>query len=178
MKIFRVILFCCIAALLISCAHFSKPVDSSFKSASNTAIIYGRFELGTEFNAGNELALWLADKNSKAKYIQFKSINPVYCIPVGPGRYKIIGFIGTDRTHRIWGRKKFPKALSFDAPTNSATYIGDFTGTASYDFAGMMQQWSVKSVADNFTETTEEFRGKFPNLASLPATSAFVQDRR
>jgi hypothetical protein len=144
MKFARTILICATAMLFVSCAHFSKPLDQSFHPDTNASVIYGRFELGPEFSTGNQLALWLAGGNSNTKYIQFKNADPISCIPVKPGRYNIIGFIGTDVDHRIWGRQKFRKSFQFNVPSNSAVYLGDFAGSARYDFAGMLQEWTSK----------------------------------
>lgn len=137
-------------------------------------MIYGRFELGSDFNAGNHLALWILRADSKKEYfIRFNDADLVCCISVNAGRYNVVGFVGTDSEHRIWGRKKFPASFPFEVRTNSATYIGDFAGRTTYDFGGMLQEWKIKGITNNFAGTTEDFRRNFPNLISVPVYSAF-----
>ena len=161
--------------LLAGCAHESPAILPSVQPDKKTAILYGRFSIGHEFSAENRLALWLQNPDTQAQvYIYFDPDQPVYCITVKPGRYRVAGFVGVNRLHEIRGRREFPASrftALFTAPAGSQIYLGDFSGTATFD--GMLSEWSVEPITNNFAATTVEFREKYRNLMMVPAVSAF-----
>jgi hypothetical protein len=184
MKILRVFFFCSSMVCLVSCtsflpplisfAHFSSPVNQSFKFDTNTAVVYGRFATGADFAFGNELALRLRNESSKREYlIRFRDKDSVCGIAVEPGQYRVAGFVATYMERRTVGRRTFPTAVLFEVRSNSITYLGDFTGYAKV--GSWAQVWSVTGVTNNFVATTEEFRQKYPNFASVPVVSRFDQ---
>jgi len=184
MKILRTLLICSSAVFFMSCtrflppfisvAHFSSPVKQSFKVDTNSAVVYGRFATGPDFAFGNELALRLCQDSSKRVYlIRCVDKDSVSAIAIEPGRYRIAGFVATFLDHRPVGRRHFPATRLFQVRSNSATYLGDFTGYAK--IGPMTQEWGVRGIRNNFTATTDEFRRKYPNLASVPRFSAFDQ---
>ena len=61
--------------------------------------------------------------------------------------------------------------VPFTAPAGSQIYLGDFSGAATFD--GMLSEWTVKSITNNFANTTVEFREKYRNLATSPSVSIF-----
>jgi hypothetical protein len=86
----------------------------------------------------------------------------------------LAGFAGVNRMHEIRGRSEFPASrftVPFTAPAGSQIYLGDFSGAATFD--GMLSEWSVKSITNNFANTTVEFREKYRNLMNIPAVSIF-----
>ncbi|HZF00752.1 MAG TPA: hypothetical protein VE344_02550 [Methylomirabilota bacterium] len=187
MKTLRIFFICSIAMLLVSCtsvlppliswAHFSPPVAQSFKIDTNTAVVYGRFVTGPNFAFGNELALRLRNDNSKQEYlIQFKDKDSVYGISVEPGQYRVAGFVATFVDRRTVGRRTFLNTVPFEVRSNSATYFGDFIGYVKIN--GLNQEWSVTKVTNNFSGTTDEFRHKYPNLASTSVVSVFGQQSK
>ena len=89
-----------------------------------------------------------------------------------------MGAAGIDMTHRILDRSLFQEKGSkekyyfpFEAPTNSAVYLGDFVGYAKVNLVA--EEWAIKSVTNNFVQTTTDFRKEYPNLAGLPVSSIF-----
>jgi len=162
---------------LISVARFSPPVKQSFNVDTNSAVVYGRFATGPDFAFGNELALRLCKDGSKRVYlIRCRDRDSVCAIAVEPGQYRIGGFLATFMDHRPVGRRNFPDTGSFQVRSNSVTYLGDFTGYAK--IGPMTQVWGVTGITNNFTATTDEFRLKYPNLASAPVFSPFDQQPR
>ena len=161
--------------MLTGCAHEAPAILPSAHLDHQSAILYGRFGIGHEFSGENRLALWLQNLDAQTPvYIYFDADQPVYCIAVKPGRYRVAGFVGVNRLHEIRGRRDFPASrftVPFTAPSGSEIYLGDFTGTATFD--GMLSEWSVKSATNNFAETTVEFREKYGNLMVVPAISVF-----
>ena len=173
MKIFSAIVFAACLFLNASCAHLQPALSADAKPDTQSAVLYGRFSIGHNFAFKNKLALWLENVDTKHSiYIYFDENEPLYGIQVKPGRYRIVGFAGLNRTHEIKGRRTGPLAHpSFPAPAGSQIYIGDFAGEVSWD--GMVSTWRLKSCTNNFAATTAEFREKYPLLGMPPVQSIF-----
>ena len=184
MKITRCFLIFSSAALLASCtrflpplvsfAHFSSPMNQTFVPGTNSAVVYGRFATGPDFAFGNEIALRLRNERSKREYlIRCRDKDSVYGVVVEPGEYTVAGFVATFMERRTVGRRTFTHTVPFEVRSNSATYLGDFTTYAKTDFAA--QRWGVTGVTNNFVATTDEFKQRYPNFASVSLVSAFAQ---
>ena len=183
MKTLRGVLICAAALLcfvsctqslppLISFAHFSPPVKQSFTPTTNTSIVYGRFATGPDFAFGNELALRVRNDETKREYlIHCRDKDSVSAIMVEPGQYRVVGFVATFVDRRTAGRRTFTNTPSFQVPSNSATYLGDFSGYAKV--GGLTQTWGIAGLTNNSVATTREFRQKYPNLAPLSTVSVF-----
>jgi hypothetical protein len=184
MRVLRGIFFCSMAFLLTSCADLTPPVPLTFTPDGNTVVLYGRFTIGPDFVLGNRLVLWLKNVSSKKSVcLYFDKQRPVNAILVDAGQYRMVGFAGTDVTHRVLGRLAFRGkspmnlvTMPFEVRTNSAVYIGDFTGRAR--MVGLDQVWEIDSFTNNFAATTRDFREQYPNLVSVPAFSmVYLQSR-
>ncbi len=188
MRILRLLPICSSAVLflasctrflppLISVAHFSPPVKESFNVNTNSAVAYGRFATGPDFAFGNEIALRVCNESSKRVYlIRCRDKDSVYAIAMEPGRYRVAGFLATFIDHRPVGRRNFPYTGSFLVRSNSATYLGDFTGYAK--LGPMTQERGIREMTNNYTSTTAEYRLSYPNLLSVPVFSAFDDKSR
>ena len=179
MKTLRIIFLGLVAILLVSCAELVPPVSSTFKPDNNTTVLFARLNLEKRVSLGNRIALWLQNLDSKKSvYIYFDQNQPVYAITAEPGRYRLMGAAGIDMTHRVLDRDLFREKgskgkyyLPFEVRTNSAIYLGDFVGYAKVNLVA--EEWAIKSVTNNFDQTTEDFRKTYPNLASLQVFSIF-----
>jgi hypothetical protein len=184
MKYFFAIVFVCISFFIVSCAHQIPPVLLNYKPDNQSAIIYGRFIIGSDFAFGNRLALWLQNLDDKKSiYIYFDRDQPLYAIQAEPGQYQVTGVAGIDMTHRILGRRRFQSneingviSVPFKASANTAIYIGDFDGKAQID--GLTEEWQIESLTNNFSETTKEFHQKYLNLLAIPVISAFEPEAK
>ncbi|HEX9047586.1 MAG TPA: hypothetical protein VF988_11210 [Verrucomicrobiae bacterium] len=159
--------------LTASCAHLQPALSPNAKPEAQSAILYGRFSVGTNFVFHNKLALWLADQKNHPVYVCFDAAQPVYGIQVHPGRYQIVGFAGLDRADKIEGRLPFSGSPQpFAATADKPIYLGDFTGEMTWD--GLARyEWKIKSFTDNYAATTAEFHQKFPGCAAMPTESVF-----
>lgn len=179
MKAFRIIFWSLLVVLLASCAHLVPPVTSTFKPDNNTTVVYARLDLEKNISLGNRLALLLRNTDlNKSVYMYFDRQKPVYAISVEPGHYFLLGFAGVDMTHRVLGQTAFYNkdlkkdfALSFEARTNSAVYIGDFVGCAKVNL--LAEEWAIKSFTNNFVGTTVAFHKDYSNLTNIPVISIF-----
>jgi hypothetical protein len=170
-----IIFFIGLVCMLAGCALETPAISPSARPDKKAAILYGRFSIGHDFSAENRLALWLYNLDTQnSVYIYFDPDRPLYGIPVKPGCYQLAGFVGVNRLHEIRGRCTFPArrfTAPFTASAGSQIYLGDFLGTATFD--GMLSEWRVKSITNNFANTTAEFREKYRNLMAVPAVSVF-----
>ena len=168
-----VLLFCA------SCAYFSTPLKPADKPNHKSAILFGRFNLIKNNQDGFKLGLWLQNtQTGKSHYFSFLEDQPLYGVPVTPGKYRVVGFVCSNREHEIKSRNRFPQiglaeliGRPFEAASATAVYIGDYTGEATYD--SLTAHWQVKSATNNYVTTTREFRGKYQQLIFMPAVSIF-----
>lgn len=168
-----------IALLAVSCAHLIPPVSTTFIPDGKTTVLYARMNLEDRISMGNRVALWLENTDLKEPvYIYFDKSQPLYAITAAPGHYRLMGLAGIDMTHRILDRSLFREKdskeryfIPFEARTNTAVYIGDFTGCAKVNLVA--EEWKIKSATNNFAHTTADFRQAYPNLASLETVSIF-----
>jgi len=176
MRIFSAILLSTGALLLASCAHLAPPLRPDSQPDGKTAILYGRFDLTRKCAFDNKLALWLQNEdNHKSVYIGFDEVNPVFGVQVKPGRYRLMGFIGLNRAHKVEVRKTLSKAGgAFFASPGAEVYIGDFTGQAVWD-GDMVFTWRLAGGTNNFAATTTGFRRKYAALGLRPVQSAFAE---
>jgi hypothetical protein len=187
MKILKLLFVVCIGTLLVSCtsvlpplvsfARFAPPVDHSFQVNTNTAVVYGRFQRKSDMGGGNQIALRLRNESTKKDYlIQMRKDDAVYGIAVEPGRYRVAGAVFTFAERRTAGQRAFRNAPVFEVKSNALVYLGDFQGYTEGRFVS--QSWEVRGVTNNFAGTTEEFRRKHSQFASLSAVSTFDDEAR
>lgn len=166
--------------MLNGCAHQIAAISPAAPPDKNAVVLYGRFSLGRDYSFGNRLALWLKILDTqKSVYIYFDADQPVYGIAVQPGRYQLAGFVGVNNTHEVKVRREFPASRltsPFAAAAGSQIYIGDFSGRTTYD--GMLSEWRIKFITNNFANTTVEFRENHPKLMTVPADSVFELQTR
>ncbi len=170
----RLVLIACILAT-VSCAHLQPALSPNAKADRESAILFGRFNIGDTFSYQSKLALWLENADTGRRiYIFFDQDEPLYGIRVEPGRYRLAGFLALNRLHQIKGRRELPRAArAFTADAGSLIYLGDFAGEVKVSHGDMLITWRLKSCTNNFPATTVAFREKYPKLASSPAVSIF-----
>ncbi len=173
LKFLAVVTIGCAVALLAGCASEATALSTTAKPTQKSAILYGRFFIGHQYAIEDQLVLWVQNlETHKQIYIYFDPDQRVYGINVQPGRYQVTGFLGVNRTHAIEGRRTFEPSRftqKFTAAPGSEIYLGDFYGATTYD--GMLAEWRLDSITNNFVGTTEELHQKFPNLIRVPTTT-------
>ena len=186
MRILRVFIVFAISFLTVSCVHFSPGVGPSFIPDQNTVIAYGSFKFTDNVTLKDNaffayrMALRLLNEDTqKQLFIQFSKNDPISCVRIESGRYRIVGIAATDSTDRILGGVRFmPEekfATSFRAKPNSAIYLGDFSGYAKVGtlLTSVTFETGITEATNNFFETTRVFHERFPHLASMPVCSTF-----
>jgi hypothetical protein len=179
LKHFQIMVIGGAIALLAGCAYQAPAISTSARPDEKSAILFGRFDINRAFTYESHLALWVQNLDThKPVYIYFDQDQPVYGVKVAPGRYQVIGFVGVFRLHDIKVRRAFPSSsrftLPFRASAGSEIYLGDFSGTMTYD--SIIFEWRINSASNNIVDTTEEFDRKFPNLTA-PPTAPWLESR-
>lgn len=164
--------------LLTSCVHRSPEFSPAAKANPNAAIFYGRFLVNENKNMyENKLALWLQNMDTKRNvYLYFDPGNPLYAVQVAAGRYRVVGYAAANRAHQSEGHRPFSDdqhmvrlSRPFAVAAGSVTYLGDYSGHATYD--GLFMEWNLDSWTNNFIRTSLEFRERYPNLRTTPVAS-------
>lgn len=175
MKIPHCLFILPIALALTSCAFQAPLVATATQPDKHTAILYGKFDVNHDFVYENQLGLWLQNLDSeKSIYIFFDPAQPLKAVRAEPGRYRLAGIVGINRSHQVNARKLIPAGQMpppFTVPEGSEVYLGDYTGSVTYD--GFVATWGLTRLKDRFDITTVEFREKYPNLRGIPAVSIF-----
>ena len=173
MKIVPVIILAAGILLTAACAHLEPALPPQAKADPKSAVIYGRFSLADDFAFKNKMALWLENMDTRHPlYLYFDHGEPLYSVRVKPGAYRIMGFVGLNRTHEIKTRSPIRLLQTvFYATAGSETYLGDFTGMVKWDSVFFI--WGIKSCTNNFAATTAEFRAKYPLLTPTSTQSVF-----
>ena len=179
MKMFRTFLIIPTLLFCAACVHVASPLPPAAKADHETAILYGRFDISHQYAFGFRLGLWLQNLDTeKPVYLYFDPDRSVYAVQVKPGHYRVAGFVGLTHEDQIRARKPYPPDgfmgrmfTSFYVAPEAQIYLGDYKGHVTYD--GVMVKWGLDSSANRFTETTLEYRRKYPNLVTAPAVSVF-----
>jgi len=165
-----------------SCARLTPPatVAPSFaaplkhESGLNTggAIVYGRFSTPAGFAFGNEIALRLCSQDGNRVYlIRCQDKDSMYGIAVEPGHYKIDSLLAVFIDGRPVGGSRIRGTGVFQVRSNTATYLGDFSGWLKLGPTG--ERSSVHAIKNNFIGTTDDWKELHPQFASVPTLSIF-----
>ena len=165
-------------------SHFKQEAfftpDAAFTPGPDTVVLYGHFGL-IQFQEIPGFCLdILHEETEQEQFMPFKPLDPVYCLVSRSGTQDIIGVATIGSLGRpvryLFKGSDGPRALSFNARPGTALYVGDFTGIRENH--GMYTQLGIRSITNNFAETTEAFHKKYPNLAGLPVQSVFDDSRQ
>jgi len=179
MKRLQIIALHLMLLLCSSCMFYEKPLSPDTQAGSRNAILYGRFSQVKDHYSDFNLGLWIKNVDSGSSvYVRFATNDPVSAIAVKPGKYRIAGFVGANPEHETQCRHLFlptevrgPISRPFLAKAGAQVYIGDFGGQISDD--SVIVGWKIKSVTNNFDDTSVEFRKKYSNLLTVPVDSLF-----
>ena len=175
-----------LSLLFVSCTSYAPRLDSSFKPAPDTVIVYGQLQFEDKSNvgatsySGYRMALRLSNEETKKLlYVRFTKDETISCANIPPGHYQLTGFMATDKSDRILGGKIFGPEdkidIQFTTEPNTAIYVGDFYGYVKYYVYGDLTtvETGLTQVTNNFSASTAIFHEKYPNLATMPVRSAF-----
>ena len=169
----RAVLLGIVSVLLCGCARFAPPVGSGEPLNPDQSYLYGRFLQSPRGNSLQFGLLITSSRRNREYCIRLnKESDSVYAIPVSPGQYKINKLLFLDGDDVIQDALYLSYLISncvFSVEQGNAYYLGDYFGeTASKrTFHGPKNQWILRGICDNFTNTTQELEYKYPQFKAI-----------
>jgi hypothetical protein len=177
----RVLFLGFISILLGGCARFVPPVGSGEPLDSGKSYLYGRFHQSSRGNSLQFGLLISASRRNREYCIRLnEEKDSVYAIPVQPGQYKINKLLFLDSDNVIQDALYLSYLISncvFSVEQGNAYYLGDFFGETSSKktYHGPKNQWILRGICDNFTNTTQELEYKYPQFKRVGKHDAVVE---
>lgn len=169
----RVLLLGLVSVFFSGCVGFAPPVRSGEPLDPGKSYLYGRF---LQSARGNSLQFGLSISSSHRGHeycIRFaREKEAVYAVPVAPGEYKINKLLFLDGDNVVQDALYLSYLISncvFSVEQGGAYYLGDYFGETSSKrtYHGPNNQWILRGICDNFTNTTQELEYKRPQFKPI-----------
>jgi hypothetical protein len=177
----RVLLLGFVSIILSGCARFAPPVGSGEPLDSSKSYLYGRFLQSTRGNALQFGLLVTSSRRGHEYCIRFtKDKESVCAVPVAPGEYKINKLLFIDGDDVVQDALYLSYLISncvFSVEQGGAYYLGDYFGETSSKptFHGPKNQWILRGICDNFTNTTQELEYKRPQFKQVDKHDSVIE---
>ena len=177
----RVLWFGFVCMFLSACARFTPPVGSSEPLDSRKSYLYGRFLQSARANNLQFGLLITSSRRGNEYCIRFAGEkDAVYAVPVSPGEYKINKLLFIDGEDVVQDALYLSYLISncvFSVEQGGAYYLGDYFGeTASKKtYHGPKNQWILRGICDNFTNTTQELEYKRPQFKKIGKYDSVIE---
>ena len=162
-----------VSIILSGCARFVPPVGSGEPLNPGNSYLYGRFLQSARENSLQIGLLITSSRRSREYCIRFtKDKGSVYAVPVSPGEYKINKLLFIDGDDVVQDALYLSYLISncvFSVEQGKAYYLGDYFGETSSKrtYHGPKNQWILRGICDNFTNTTQELEYKCPQFKQI-----------
>ena len=147
----------------------SPALPNSLKPAEGKAYLYGRFRKTTLLGFTTVSLAFVVENLDRTKSYRLGFVNSddIQVIELDPDVYELTRLITNNGGDKISDVTFFFKD-KFEIQENNAYYIGDFV--YSYENrGGCCPYWYRNKFDDNFENTTNSFKNKYPHLAELPS---------
>jgi hypothetical protein len=170
-------------AVLSGCAHYTAGVASDERASTNSAYLYGHFFIRSEkmgFGTYPTMGLVISCNNGQSYTVRFSAQRQVQVIKIEPARCSLAEVVYTDPLGEIQQRALPQTAWmhAHDFQPGQAYYLGDYAGTASYDY--VYWHWTmvpVDNAFQNYDATTIEMQVAFRSLREWPTEDARLVPR-
>ena len=177
---YRAVVLGFFSILLIGCARFAPPVARGEPLDPGRGYLFGRF---LQSARGNSLQFGLVITSSRGRdyCIRFTDEkNAVSAFPVLPGNYRINKLLFVDSDDVVQDTLYLSYLISncvFSVEQGNAYYLGDYFGETSSKntYHGPKNQWILRGICDNFTNTTQELEYKRPQFKQVRKQDAVVE---
>jgi hypothetical protein len=170
-------------AALVGCAAHTSSITQDEKPTGKEAYLYGRFYI--EAKSG-KLALdghqtmGFVIKCASGESYTFRSSNDnaLQVIKIVPSKCSLTEVVHTNADGQVRSRKSAPEKLmrnvQFDA--GKAYYLGDFYAEATTSVQGktVSSVWNIKTVRNDYTNTSVALKAAYPNLGALPTENRLI----
>lgn len=173
-----------VSMMLVGCAGYRPSIKSTDTIEPEQAILYGRFFIKAPqtsplaIDGHPSMGLTYRCDNGEAYTIRFENKESLQGIVIKPGTCRLHEIVYSDADGMLKGRNEVDPDLarSFSVNAGQMAYLGDYSAEYGYSFSFNMgtSTWEVKSLRDNFDESTREFIAKMPLLAKFKPVNAMT----
>jgi hypothetical protein len=176
----------CALGALAGCASWTPNIGSGEKPTGQEAYLYGRFYIEAHKEAlaldGHQTMGFVIKCASGQSYtLRFSNEEALSAIKVTPSTCSLSEFIYTNSDGRIRSRKNAPQTLMHDArfDAGKAYYLGDFYAETTTTVIGntIQRNWNVKSAKDDYRNTSELLKARYPALSAVPTEDRMIGRR-
>ena len=173
----------CAVSILAGCAGYTPSITQDEKPTGQEAYLYGRFYIEAK---GGKLALdghqtmgFVIKCASEETYtFRFSNDSALQVIRIAPSTCSLTEFVYTNADGQVRSRKSAPEKLMRDArfDAGKAYYLGDFYAEAATSVQGrtVSSVWNIKTVRNDYNNTSAALKAAFPNLAALPTENRMI----
>lgn len=173
----------CALAVLTACAGYTPSISTDEKPTGQEAYLYGRFYIeaksGTLALDGHQtMGFVIACASGDTYTFRFSNDSALQVIKVTPSTCSLTEFVYSNADGQVRSRKRAPEKLMRDVKfeAGKAYYLGDFYAEATTRVVGTTSysNWNIKTVRNDYTNTSAALKAFYPNLAALPTENRMI----
>jgi len=173
----------CAISALAGCAGYTPSILPGEKPTGQEAYLYGRFYIEAKASRlaldGHQTMGFVIKCASGETYtLRFSNDVALQVIKIVPSTCTLAEFIYTNSDGQIRSRKAAPEKLMRDTrfDAGKAYYLGDFYAETTTTTIGRTtsRNWNIKSVRDDYRNTSAALKASFPNLAAIPTEDRMI----
>jgi hypothetical protein len=173
----------CIVSALGGCASYTPSVTQDEKPTGQEAYLYGRFYIEAKsgklaLDGHQTMGFVIGCASGDTYTFRFSNDSALQVIKVAPSTCSLTEIVYTNSDGQIKSRKRAPDKLMRDVKFDAgkAYYLGDFYAEATTSTLGntIRSNWNIKTVRNDYTNTSAALKASFPNLAKLPTENRMI----
>jgi len=165
----------------LSCSTHLPSVSPDQRPTGKEAIVYGRFEVSgsppfSPNAAHSSIALAMRCEDGREYRIRFDDRQPIVVLATAPSTCWVDEMLFLDADNTTLSKTALPDRPRHPMRLHAgrAYYLGDFSGTVTFEVVGWRERFQVADVRNEFTVTTQDFRQRFPNLRGIMPVDAMT----
>ncbi|HKC53456.1 MAG TPA: hypothetical protein VKC33_02280 [Burkholderiales bacterium] len=173
----------CAVSALAGCAGYTPSILPNEKPTGQEAYLYGRFYIEAPASRlaldGHQTMGFVIKCASGETYtLRFSTENALQVIRIAPSTCSLTEFIYTNSDGQVRSRKPAPEKLMRDArfDAGKAYYLGDFYAETTTSVIGrtISRNWNVKTVRNDYRNTSTALKAAYPNMSALPTEDRMI----
>jgi len=173
----------CAVLGLAGCASYTPSITQDEKPTGQEAYLYGRFYIEAKsgklaLDGHQTMGFVIACASGETYTFRFSNDTALQVIKVVPSMCSLTEFVYTNSDGQIRSRKRAPEKLMRDArfDAGKAYYLGDFYAEATTTVRGnvISSNWNIKTVRNDYNNTSAALKAAYPNLAALPTENRLI----
>lgn len=171
----------CALAAFAGCAGYTPSVSQEEKPTGQEAYLYGRFYIEAKsgklaLDGHQTMGFVIKCASGETYTFRSSSDNALQVIKIAPSMCSLTEIVHTNADGQVRSRKSAPDKLMRDARFDGgkAYYLGDFYAEASTSVQGRSSVWNIKTVRNDYNNTSTALKAAYPNLATLPTENRMI----